>query len=197
MPESNWKYAFSFGQPILVHAHDGFQTLEDKKEWNQHFENYIRDLDKVKPVIWTGDLNVAPTERGNYILSYFWTCIWYSVTDLTNAKKNWNKTAGYTEAETTSFKNILNPPEDVDAAKFVDVWRQMHPNDQHYTYFSYRFNCRLKGIGWRLDMCEFSLSLIHAIWSESDCDFIVVLSERIAERVKMVSFFWAAFVYLC
>ena len=43
--------------------------------------------------------------------------------DLSNAKKNWNKEPGYTEAETTSFKNILDPPKDIDAGKFVDVWR--------------------------------------------------------------------------
>ncbi|KAF7338134.1 DNA-(apurinic or apyrimidinic site) lyase [Mycena venus] len=124
-------------------------TLDQKKEWNTHFEAYIRDLDKRKPVIWTGDLNVAPTEL-----------------DLANPKTNWNKTAGYTEAETTAFKNILDPPESSpNANKFVDVWRRLHPTDKQYTYFSYRFNCREKGIGWRLDM--------------------FVLSERIADRVKM------------
>ena len=37
-----------------------------KNEWNKHFTNYIRDLDSKKPVIWTGDLNVAPTELGKY-----------------------------------------------------------------------------------------------------------------------------------
>lgn len=74
-------------------------------------------------------------------------------TDLTNPKTNWNKTPGYTEAETTAFKHVLDPPEG--GPKFVDVWRQLHPTDKHYTYFSYRFNCRLKGIGWRLDMCKF------------------------------------------
>ena len=40
------------------------QTLGEKKEWNIHFEKHIRDLDKKKPVIWTGDLNVAPTALG-------------------------------------------------------------------------------------------------------------------------------------
>lgn len=45
------------------------QTLNQKKEWNQHFENYIRDLDRKKPVIWTGDLNVAPTEKGSIQIS--------------------------------------------------------------------------------------------------------------------------------
>ncbi|KAJ7120508.1 Endonuclease/exonuclease/phosphatase [Mycena crocata] len=133
----------------VVNAGAELKTLNEKKEWNRHFEAYIRDLDKRKPVIWTGDLNVAPTEL-----------------DLANPKPNWNKTAGYTEAETTAYKNILNPPESAtDANKFVDIWRRLHPTDRQYTYFSYRFNCRLKGIGWRLDM--------------------FVLSERIADRVKM------------
>ncbi|KAJ3732300.1 Endonuclease/exonuclease/phosphatase [Lentinula guzmanii] len=127
------------------------KNLDGKIEWNIHFTKYIRDLDKIKPVIWTGDLNVAPTEI-----------------DLCNAKKNWNKTPGYTEAETTAYRNILNPPEsepETEAPKFVDIWRNLHPDDKHFTYFSYRFNCRQKGIGWRLDM--------------------FVLSERIIDRVKM------------
>ncbi|KAK0483746.1 Endonuclease/exonuclease/phosphatase [Armillaria novae-zelandiae] len=126
------------------------KTLDVKNEWNVHFTRYIRDLDKKKPVIWTGDLNVAPTEI-----------------DLCNAKRNWNKTAGYTEAETKAYKEILSPPEDSSDAehKFVDVWRKLHPEDKHYTYFSYRFNCRAKGIGWRLDM--------------------FVLSERMVDRVQM------------
>ncbi|KAJ6623497.1 Endonuclease/exonuclease/phosphatase [Mycena sp. CBHHK59/15] len=133
----------------VVNAGTNLKTLDAKKEWNTHFEAYIRDLDNKKPVIWTGDLNVAPTEL-----------------DLANPKSNWNKTAGYTEAETTAFKSILNPPSSApEANKFVDLWRRIHPTDKQYTYFSYRFNCRMKGIGWRLDM--------------------FVLSERIADRAKM------------
>ncbi|KAF9246145.1 Endonuclease/exonuclease/phosphatase [Melanogaster broomeanus] len=136
----------------VTNAGQNLKTLKEKNTWNEHFTAYIRDLDKKKPVIWMGDMNVAPTEKGY-------------VSDLTNAKSNWNKTPGYTLDETEAFKNILDPPEGGSQGKFVDVWRQSHPDDRHYTYFSYRFNCRTKGIGWRLDM--------------------FVLSEGIVEKVKM------------
>ncbi|PPQ64660.1 hypothetical protein CVT26_002750 [Gymnopilus dilepis] len=129
----------------VVNAGQGLKTLEEKKIWNTHFFAHLRELDKKKPVIWAGDLNVAPTAL-----------------DLANPKTNWNKTAGYTEAETSAFNNFLNGSGD--NAKFVDVWRKLHPEEQAYTYFSYRFNCRVKGIGWRIDG--------------------FVLSERLEERVK-------------
>lgn len=109
------------------------QTLPEKNTWNKHFQAYIRALDAKKPVIWTGDLNVAPTEL-----------------DLANPKTNWNKTPGYTEDETKAFKDILIGDEE---HKMIDVWRHRNPELRHYTYFSYRFNCRSKGIGWRLDHC--------------------------------------------
>ena len=94
--------------------------------------------------------------------------LWTARIDLANPKTNWNKTPGYTEAETSAFAHILDPgvaPPDSDeeagtedAGKFVDVWRTMHPDLRHYTYFGYRFQCRSKGIGWRLDMCAYPFS---------------------------------------
>lgn len=106
-----------------------------------------------------GDLNVAPTANGAALtLLFAAAAIDGHVADLTNPKPNWNKTPGYTKDETDAFDRILNPPEsEPGAGKFVDVWRRTHPDDKHYTYFSYRFNCRAKGIGWRLDMCESAL----------------------------------------
>lgn len=90
--------------------------------------------------------------------------------DLSNAKKNWNKTPGYTQDETEAFKNILDPPKSVtDAGKFVDVWRQRHPDSHHYTYFSYRFNCRVKSLGWRLDMCTFCMYHAPGMIADNIC----------------------------
>ncbi|KAI0306311.1 Endonuclease/exonuclease/phosphatase [Multifurca ochricompacta] len=145
----------------VVNAGQGLKTLEAKKTWNHHFEAYIRDLDRKKPVMWAGDLNVAPTAIGTSTPAV--VGLYLTSSDLSNPKTNWNKSAGYTEAETSAFARILNPP-NCDAGKLVDVWRKLHPDDHHYTYFSYRFNCRAKGIGWRLDA--------------------FVLSERIVDRVK-------------
>ena len=81
-------------------------------------------------MLWAGDLNVAPAAR-----------------DLANPTPNWNKTPGYTADETRAFARVLE-------GGMVDVWRRLHPDVRHYTYFSYRFNCRAKGTGWRLDHCE-------------------------------------------
>lgn len=79
-------------------------------------------------------------------------------TDLTHDKNNWNKTPGYTESETSAFARILDPSlsksSDKESGKLIDAWRYLHPDTEHYTYFGYRFNCRAKGIGWRLDMCK-------------------------------------------
>jgi hypothetical protein len=44
------------------------QTLEEKNIWNNHFFAYMRELDKMKPIIWAGDLNVAPTELGLFMI---------------------------------------------------------------------------------------------------------------------------------
>lgn len=66
---------------------------------------------------------------------------------------NHNKTAGCTDAEIEGFHAQLSPPEGSEHARMVDVWRERNPDlEGHYSYYSFRFQCRSKGIGWRLDM---------------------------------------------
>ncbi|OAV87046.1 exodeoxyribonuclease III [Puccinia triticina 1-1 BBBD Race 1] len=116
-------------------AGDNLKFMDRKKEWNEAFEKYLRELDANKPVVWGGDINCAPSEK-----------------DIRNAESNWNKTAGYTQAECDGLNSQLSPPEESEHEKLVDVWRELNPDlEGHYTYFSYRFKCREKGIGWRID----------------------------------------------
>ncbi|MBW0512252.1 hypothetical protein O181_051967 [Austropuccinia psidii MF-1] len=116
-------------------AGDQLKYMDRKKEWNVSFEKYLRELDSKKPVIWGGDINCALTEK-----------------DIRNAATNWNKSAGYTQVECDGLNSQLNPSKDSGHQKLVDVWRHLHPElEGHYTYYSYRFGAREKGIGWRID----------------------------------------------
>jgi len=102
--------------------------------------NFSKKLEKTKPVIWCGDLNVAHTEI-----------------DLFNPKGN-HKSAGFTKEERADFSVVLE-------SGFVDVWRKLNPTEQKYTYWSYRFNSRSQNKGWRLDYFVVSAALMPKIFS--------------------------------
>lgn len=99
--------------------------------WDIKFRQYIIELQKTKPVILCGDLNVAHKEI-----------------DLKNPKTNL-RTAGFTIEERDSFDKLLNE------TNLIDSFRLLHPEETKYSYWSYRLHCRLKnppyGIGWRID----------------------------------------------
>lgn len=126
----------------VPNAGQNLKNMHYKVAWNDAFASYLYTLNSQKPVIWMGDINCAPTSQ-----------------DLSNSKSNWNKTPGHTQKEVDGFNKILelssSAPDSAKTegnGKLVDVWRQTHPDLNHYTYFSYRFRCREKRIGWRLDM---------------------------------------------
>lgn len=96
------------------------------KEWDVDFLKYLKKLEKKKPVIFCGDLNVAHTES-----------------DLTNPKSN-VKNHGFTPEERAGFENILK-------AGFVDTFRIFTKEGGHYTWWSPMNNCRKRNIGWRID----------------------------------------------
>jgi exodeoxyribonuclease-3 len=97
------------------------------KTWDPAFRYYINKLQKNKPVIVCGDLNVAHKEI-----------------DLKNPKTNL-KTPGYTKEERESFDKLLNE------TKLIDTYRKLNENKIEYSYWSYRFNSRKKNTGWRID----------------------------------------------
>ena len=83
-------------------------------------------MEKKKPVIFCGDLNVAHKEI-----------------DLKNPSTN-HSNPGFTDEERTGFTNIIN-------AGFIDTFREFTDEGGHYTWWSYMFNARARNIGWRID----------------------------------------------
>ena len=129
---------------VNVYAPNAGQQLDRlgyKKVWNSHFLEYLKDLEKVKPVIACGDFNVA-----------------HRAIDLKNDVANYNKTAGYTQIEIDGMDAMIH-------AGFVDSFRYFHPNEVAYTYWSYRFNSRAKNVGWRIDYFLVSEALINKVKS--------------------------------
>jgi len=100
--------------------------LEYRMTWEDEFKKYLIKLDKQKPVIICGDLNVAHTEI-----------------DLKNPKSN-RKNAGFTDEERSKIEELNSG--------FTDSFRKMYPDKEGaYTWWSYMFNARANNAGWRID----------------------------------------------
>ena len=108
--------------------------LEYRQQWDIDFLKFLKELEKKKPVIFCGDLNVAHKEI-----------------DLKNPKTN-HRNPGFTDEERASFDNIEN-------AGFIDTFREFNTEGGHYTWWSYMFQARKKDIGWRIDYFCISESL--------------------------------------
>lgn len=94
--------------------------------WDPAFLAYCKELEKVKPVIFCGDLNVAHTPD-----------------DLARPKENEGK-KGYTKEEREGFQKFLN-------AGFIDTFRLFHKGNGYYTWWTHWANARARNIGWRID----------------------------------------------
>ncbi len=115
--------------------------LPYRMEWDAHFRANMKRLEKTKPVLVCGDLNVAHEEI-----------------DLANPKTN-RMNPGFSDEERASFGQHL-------ASGFVDVFRHFEPGPGHYTWWTQRFSdARTKNIGWRLDYWLASKSLLPRIKS--------------------------------
>ena len=116
-------------------SQDGLARLDYRMKWEDDFLAYLKGLEKDKPVVFYGDLNVAHKEI-----------------DLKNPKTN-RKNAGFTDEERGKFTDLL-------AAGFVDTFRYFYPDAEGiYSWWSYRFSARAKNAGWRIDYFCVSESL--------------------------------------
>ena len=114
---------------------NGLKRLDYRQQWDADFLAYLQGLEKQKPVVLCGDLNVAHKDI-----------------DLARPKPNYNKSAGYTQAEIDGLDNLV-------AAGFVDTFREQHGEDVKYSWWSYRAGARANNVGWRIDYFLVSASL--------------------------------------
>ena len=118
---------FYFVCVYTPNAQEGLTRLPYRMTWEDDFRAYLHRLDERKPVIVTGDMNVAHQEI-----------------DLKNPKTN-RGSAGFTDEERGKFTELL-------AAGFTDTFRALHPDALHaYSWWSYRFKARERNTGWRID----------------------------------------------
>ena len=117
---------FWFVCAYVPNSKDGLLRLPYRCEWEDLLRAHLKKLDETKPVIYTGDLNVAHEEI-----------------DIRNPDTN-HKSAGFSDEERVKITELL-------AAGFSDTFREKYPDTVKYSWWSYRFNSRAKGIGWRID----------------------------------------------
>jgi exodeoxyribonuclease-3 len=124
--------------------HDLSRISLRHKEWDPKFLEYCKELENKKPVIFCGDLNVAHKEI-----------------DLKNDKANRTTETkpgnpGFTDKEREGFSNFIEHG-------FIDTFRHFYPEEEKYSWWSYRAGVRERNIGWRIDYFLTSPSLIESV----------------------------------
>ena len=108
-------------------SQDGLRRLDYRMSWEDDFRNYLSELDKRKPVIICGDMNVAHEEI-----------------DLKNPATN-HFNPGFSDEEREKFTELLD-------AGFIDTFRSLYPDRADaYSWWSYRAAARQRNVGWRID----------------------------------------------
>ncbi len=118
---------YYFITEYVPNAQDGLKRIEHRCLWEDAFREKVCELNRKKPVIFCGDLNVAHKEI-----------------DLKNPKANVGN-AGFSDEERGKFTELLE-------SGFTDTFRYFHPDTEGaYSWWSYRFNSRARNAGWRID----------------------------------------------
>ncbi|HAE53254.1 MAG TPA: exodeoxyribonuclease III [Ruminococcus sp.] len=117
---------FYFVCCYVPNAQPELKRINYRMEFEDDIREYLTGLDKKKPVVYCGDLNVAHNEI-----------------DLKNPKSNVGH-PGFSDEERGKFNQLLN-------AGFADTFRRLYPDEVKYSWWSYRFRAREKNSGWRID----------------------------------------------
>lgn len=117
---------FYFVCAYVPNSKDGLKRLDYRMHWEDDLRKHLVKLDGIKPVIYTGDLNVAHNEI-----------------DLKNPDDN-HFSAGFSDEERGKFTELL-------ASGFKDTYRELYPENVKYSWWSYRTRARERNAGWRID----------------------------------------------
>jgi len=131
---------------FIVHVYtpnsgQNLQRLDYRvKEWDKHFRNFLKRLNRKKPIIVCGDLNVAHQEI-----------------DIANPSGN-KRNSGFTDRERSSFSKLL------EKVNLIDTFRHLNPKvKDKYSFWTYMFNARKKNKGWRIDYFLVSQKIIKKV----------------------------------
>ena len=129
---------FYFVCAYVPNSKDGLTRLDYRMHWEDDLRKHLVKLDQSKPVIYTGDLNVAHNEI-----------------DLKNPDTN-HFNAGFSDEERAKFTELLK-------AGFKDTFRELYPDTIKYSWWSYRMKARERGVGWRIDYFVVSKRLMPEV----------------------------------
>jgi exodeoxyribonuclease-3 len=119
------------------------RRLDYRKQWDTTFLRYIKTLEKLKPIIVCGDLNVAHNDI-----------------DLARPKSNYNKSAGYMQEEIDGLDAYTQ-------SGLVDTFRLKNKDEVKYSWWSYRGGARDRNVGWRIDYFLVSESIASRVKSST------------------------------
>lgn len=144
-------------------SQDGLKRLAYRMEWEESLREYLCALDRVKPVVLCGDLNVAHQEI-----------------DLKNPKTN-HENPGFSDAERGKMTELLG-------AGFVDTFRALYPDrTDAYSWWSYRMRARERNVGWRIDYFIVSerlrprilrAEILSEVMGSDHCPVLLELADR-------------------
>ncbi len=145
----------------VPNSKDGLLRLDYRMKWEDLMRVHLKKLDAVKPVIYTGDLNVAHNEI-----------------DLKNPSTN-HFSAGFSDEERAKFTELLN-------SGFKDTFRELYPEVIKYSWWSYKTKARERNVGWRIDyfvvsdrlMAKVADSIIFDdVYGSDHCPVGIILDE--------------------
>lgn len=129
---------FYFVCAYVPNSKDGLKRLDYRMYWEDDLRKHLKKLDKKKPVIYTGDLNVAHNEI-----------------DLKNPEEN-HLSPGFSDEEREKFSKLLD-------SGFCDTFRKLYPEKVKYSWWSYRTRARERNVGWRIDYFVVSERLMDSV----------------------------------